>query len=171
MGRAMDGVTKEFVGAPLGDPRRQERLLLLAQRMSAKPDSSFPKAMSSAELEGAYRFFGNSKVTAEAILAPHVRETLGRVQQDPVTLVVHDSSTLSFNSEGFREGLVQPRSNPCASRSRWRPSCPPCRSFRSKRRWRFATPRSEPGWRPLAALSVLTTSSWWRTLGRSVSLW
>jgi hypothetical protein len=106
MGRAGDGILREFAGAALGDPRRQKRLLLLAQRMSAKPDSSFPEAMSSAELEGAYRFFGNSKVTAGAILAPHVRETLGRLQPDPVTLVVHDSSTLSFNSEGFREGLA-----------------------------------------------------------------
>jgi hypothetical protein len=74
--------------------------------MSSKPDSSFPKAMSRAELEGAYRFFANPQVTAEAILAPHVRETLTRVQQDAVTLVVHDSSTLSFNSDGYREGLA-----------------------------------------------------------------
>lgn len=61
--------------------------------------------MSSAELEGAYRFFANPQVTPAAILAPHVRETLARVRQDLVTLVVHDSSTLSFNSDGSREGL------------------------------------------------------------------
>ena len=35
-------------------------------------------------------------MTAEAILAPHVRETLGRVQQDPVTLVVHDARALGL---------------------------------------------------------------------------
>ena len=106
MSRATEEIAKEFSGAELGDPRRQERLLVLAQKMRSKPDSSFPKAMSPAELEGAYRFFGNPKVTPEAILAPHVRETLGRIQEEPVTLVVHDSSTLSFNSEGFREGLA-----------------------------------------------------------------
>ena len=107
MSRGVEGIEGEFAEAKLGDPRRRERLLVLAQRMSAKPDASFPKAMSSAELEGAYRFFANPKVTAEAILAPHVRETLRRMQQDPVTLAVHDSSTLSFNSGGFREGLAE----------------------------------------------------------------
>lgn len=100
------GICGEFSGAELGDPRRQARLLVLAERMASKPDSSFPKAMSSAELEGSYRFFANPRVTAEAILAPHVRETLARLRQDAVTLVVHDSSTLSFNSEGYRDGLA-----------------------------------------------------------------
>jgi hypothetical protein len=74
--------------------------------MAATPDLSFPDAMSDAELEGAYRFFSNPKVTPEAILAPHVQQTLGRVRNEPVVLVVHDSSTLSFNSEGYRDGLA-----------------------------------------------------------------
>jgi hypothetical protein len=100
------GIGREFSGADLGDPRRLGRLLVLAERMASKPDSSFPKAMSSAELEGGYRFFSNPQVTPEAILAPHVRETLARVGPDLITLVVHDSSTLSFNSEGYRDGLA-----------------------------------------------------------------
>lgn len=106
MGSDERGIAGEFAGAALGDPRRQARLLILAERMSSKPESSFPKAMSSAELEGAYRFFANPQVTPEAILGPHVRETLARVRRDAVTLVVHDSSTLSFNSEGYRDGLA-----------------------------------------------------------------
>ncbi len=74
--------------------------------MAATPAASFPDAMSAAELEGAYRFFSSPKVTPEAILAPHVQETLRRVRGEPVFLVVHDSSTLSFNSEGYRDGLA-----------------------------------------------------------------
>lgn len=106
MGQLTGEIEREFSGAALGDPRRQARLLILAQRMSSKPEASFPKALSPAELEGAYRFFANPQVTPQAILAPHVRETLARVRQDPVTLVVHDSSTLSFNSDGYRDGLA-----------------------------------------------------------------
>jgi hypothetical protein len=78
----------------------------MAERMSSAPDASFPDALSEAELEGCYRFFSNPKVTPAAILAPHVQETLRRVADELVTLVVHDSSKLSFNSEGYRDGLM-----------------------------------------------------------------
>jgi hypothetical protein len=79
--------------------------------LGQKPDASFPKAMSEAQLEGAYRFFGNVKVRPDDILMPHVRQTLERMPADEVSLVVHDSSTLSFGSEGCREGL-----GPCIAR-------------------------------------------------------
>lgn len=100
-----DGVKKEFDGARLGDPRREQRLLALAEAMSRVPDKSFPEALSSAELEGAYRFFSNPKVDPDAMLRGHVRRTLERVRKEPVGLLLHDSSTLSFNSDGYREGL------------------------------------------------------------------
>ena len=93
----------------------------------------------------AYRFFGNSQVTAEAILAPHVRETLGRVQQDPVTRVVHDSSTLSFNSEGFREGLVQPRRKCLRLAQQVEALLSALQILPLEAPVVFVTPRSEPG--------------------------
>ena len=71
--------------------------------MSEKPDASFPKALSEADLEAGYRFFGNCKVRLEAILKPHVEQTLKRIGQNVFCLVVHDSSTLSYGSaEGCR---------------------------------------------------------------------
>jgi len=100
-----DGVKAEFEGARLGDPRREQRLLALAEAMGRVPDKSFPEALSSAELEGAYRFFSNPKVDPDAVLRGHVRRTLERVREEPVGLLLHDSSTLSFNSDGYREGL------------------------------------------------------------------
>src|SRR5512139_139730 len=106
MGRLKDdGATKEFEGSRLGDPRRDGRLLALAEAMSRIPDTSFPQALSSAGLEGAYRFFSNPKVDPDAVLGGHVKRTLERVRQEPVSLLLHDSSTLSFNSDGYREGL------------------------------------------------------------------
>ena len=108
-GVAAEGVVGEFAGAELGDPRRNDRLVQLAESASRKPDSSFPKMMSSSELEAAYRFFGNVKVTPGAILEPHVQQTLKRMEDEPVTLVAHDSSTVSFKSNGHREGLTSMR--------------------------------------------------------------
>jgi hypothetical protein len=74
--------------------------------MSEKPDASFPKALSEAELEASYRFFGNCQVQHDAILKPHIDQTRQRIAQSVVCLVVHDSSTLSLgSSEGCREEL------------------------------------------------------------------
>jgi hypothetical protein len=79
---------------------------MVAKVMGRVPDKSFPEAMSSAELEGAYRFFSNPKVNPDAVLRGHAQRTLERVRQEPVALLLHDSSTLSFNSDGYREGLL-----------------------------------------------------------------
>ena len=94
----------EFRGAQLGDDRRNARLILLAESMAKNPDTSFPKALSEAGLEAAYRFFSNVKVEPERVLRPHIEQTLARIAGSE-TIVVHDSTKLSFSSE-YREGLA-----------------------------------------------------------------
>lgn len=97
--------TAEFVGAELGDERLSKRLVKLATRAVRKPDASFPKALTEAELEGAYRFFGNPKVDPEGILGPHLRQTVNRIAEAEVVLALHDTTTLSFRKDGQREGF------------------------------------------------------------------
>ncbi len=101
----MDGVELEFEGAEFGDKRLATRVEGLAGAMAREPSASFPQALSAAELEAAYRFFGNVKVTPDVVLQPHVKQTLGRISREAEVLVAHDSSTISFTSEGCREGL------------------------------------------------------------------
>ncbi len=60
---AIDGVELEFEGAEFGDKRLATRVEGLAGAMAREPSASFPQALSAAELEAAYRFFGNVKVT------------------------------------------------------------------------------------------------------------
>jgi hypothetical protein len=62
------------------------------------------------QLEGAYRFFNNRAVTPKGILQPHVAATVARMAAEPVALVVHDTSTMSFDPEGSRRGLGRIRS-------------------------------------------------------------
>lgn len=102
---SLDNLTQEYAGATFGDIRLSHRLVLLAGRMAASPASSFPKALTEAELEGAYRFFGNSRISPDAILEPHVRQSLRRLPVGEVALAVHDTTTLSFRDEGQREGF------------------------------------------------------------------
>ncbi len=49
-----------------------------------------------AELEAAYRFFDNEKVTPEKILKPHVDATVKRCKNQKVVLCVQDTSELDF---------------------------------------------------------------------------
>lgn len=104
--QAIRSVSEEFRAAELGDERLRRRLMTIAERVSAAPDASFPQASGSdGELEGVYRFFGNGKVSAEAILEPHIRETVRRAKQAQGALVIHDTTSFVFGGTTPREGL------------------------------------------------------------------
>lgn len=92
-----------------GDARLSRRLGRIVEAVQAAPDQSLPSLFDDSGLEGAYRFFNNEAVTPEAILQPHVVATLARMANEAVTLVVHDTSTMSFDPDGARRGLGRVR--------------------------------------------------------------
>lgn len=98
-------LSEEFADADLGDARLGRRLGLLADRLAERPGESFPKALNDAELEAAYRFFGNDQVTPEGILAPHFRESARRAAELPRIVVAHDTTQFEFAGTTKREGL------------------------------------------------------------------
>src|SRR5258705_1901246 len=102
---AVPVLSAEMVDAELGDDRLTQRLGQLIDSLADRAGQSFPKALDDSELEGAYRFFGNVKVTPEAILAPHFRQTAKRAAGHKHVLVVHDTSQFEFNGASHREGL------------------------------------------------------------------
>jgi hypothetical protein len=62
----------EFAEADLGDARRTQRLIDLAETLGQRPTASLPAACGDpATLKAAYRFFDNDDISAEAILASH----------------------------------------------------------------------------------------------------
>lgn len=94
----------EFEGADFGDRRLAKRLLSLVERLVVDPSASFPEAAGTdAALEATYRFLGNSAVTPERILAPHVSATLERCRAEDVVIVAHDTTEFSFSTP--RAGL------------------------------------------------------------------
>ncbi len=98
-------MSSELAGAELGDARLSKRLCSLADQLAARPGASFPKALDDAELEAAYRFFGNNEVTPEAILAPHFRQTARRAGEAARIIVVHDTTAFEFGGQTKRSGL------------------------------------------------------------------
>jgi len=98
-------MSAELAGAELGDARLSKRLCSLADQLAARPSASFPKAFDDAELEAAYRFFGNDEVTPDAILAPHLRQTARRAAEAARIIVVHDTTAFEFGGQSKRAGL------------------------------------------------------------------
>jgi hypothetical protein len=98
-------LSEELGDVELGDERLNRRLGVLGDLIAQRPDAGFPKALDDAELEAAYRFFGNDRVTPEAILAPHFRQSARRASEHERVLVVHDTTQFEFGGQKKREGL------------------------------------------------------------------
>src|SRR5216110_3955860 len=96
---AVQALSSEVAEAELGDARLTQRLGLLMDQLADQAGESFPKALDDAELEAAYRFFGNTKVTPEGILAPHFRQTARRASGRGDVLVVHDTTQFEFGGD------------------------------------------------------------------------
>ena len=102
----LSAIEREFVGARLGDERRQARLLKVAGKVGLDPSASFPRAMGSdAELEAFYRFINNDHFSADAILEPHIEATLQRSQAAGEVLVIHDSTYVELPGDPGRGGM------------------------------------------------------------------
>src|SRR5690349_23118532 len=102
---AVQALDVELADADLGDERLDRRLGLLVTSLADRAGESFPKALDDAELEAAYRFFGNDQVTPQAILVPHLRQSARRAANLPQVLVVHDTTDFEFGGQTKREGL------------------------------------------------------------------
>ncbi len=96
----------EFEGVNLGDARLNQRLRKTVERLDVDPARSFPEAMvTSADLEGSYRFLGNRRVSAAAILKPHVDCTANRARACRTVLALHDTTEMRFEGAKARAGL------------------------------------------------------------------
>jgi hypothetical protein len=98
---------QEFGGARLGDLRLEDRLLQIGQDFFARPEANIPEACggSRAKIAGTYRFLTHERTTMKAILEPHKRATIERMRDEPVVLVVEDSSSLNFTTHPATEDI------------------------------------------------------------------
>lgn len=90
-------VEEEFASIDLGDRRLNERATTLLGALGNRPNLSIPAACSGhSEMQAAYRFFDNDKVTFEKVLSPHALHTLQRIGEHPVALLVNDTSEINL---------------------------------------------------------------------------
>jgi len=101
----LDELADEVAAAGFVDKRLTKRLRALITAVGSDPSLSLPEALDSAELEGAYRFFSNVRVTPDAVLAGHFESTRKRCEERGEVLVAHDTTTFSYRYDGQRRGL------------------------------------------------------------------
>ena len=96
-GDAIARMLDDLSRADLGDPRRVLRAQLVVGRLAAKPDASLPDALvTDAELEGAYRLFGNDQVSFEHLFDAHALGTAERARGSGLVLAIHDTTHCTF---------------------------------------------------------------------------
>lgn len=90
-----------FESACFGDQRLTDRLVKIVDRLSDHPHLSIPAAMDGrAEMEAAYRFFDNERVSPESIMEPHVSAAKERIRQSRVALLVQDTTEIDLTRPG-----------------------------------------------------------------------
>lgn len=83
----------EVQGCDFGDKRLDRRFGRIVEELGSHPNLSIPAATESrAEMEAAYRFFDNKKVSPQRILQAHFRATRERISQTEFTLLVQDTT-------------------------------------------------------------------------------
>lgn len=99
-----EGIEHELDGIHLGDERLNRRGKKVLQALASDPQASINGACDGwADTLAAYRFFDNSAVTPEKILAPHRDATVQRIHAQSVVLVVQDTTELDFTSHPPRD--------------------------------------------------------------------
>ncbi len=97
---------QQFAQVDLGDRRLNRRALEMGAKMAVHPDASLPAQMQSrSALRGAYRVLNHPKVTMEALLAPHCRQTLAQAATLPVVLLVEDTTELDYTAHPAKQNL------------------------------------------------------------------
>jgi hypothetical protein len=97
---------KEFGSAQLGDSRRTQRLVQVAQALAERPQGTLPGTFSSwAELKGAYRLFATEDATYDKVIGPHWERTRRECREGGEYFLIEDSTLLDFSNHPGVEGL------------------------------------------------------------------
>lgn len=105
-------VLNEVKHCDFGDARLNERLGRILVRLGEQPNLSIPAACNGrAEMEAAYRFFDNTKVSAQEIFDSHAQATIERIRGKEVVLFVQDTTEINLTRPGSKVSGAGPLSS------------------------------------------------------------
>jgi hypothetical protein len=103
--QAEDWAVETFGAAELGDPRRTDRLILVASALAANPSASLPHALESwGETQGAYRFLSDPAFSYQDVLMPHWSQVYHEATQSPRTLLLADTTEFDLTTHSALKG-------------------------------------------------------------------
>ena len=100
-------IYEQFSTIDVGDPRLQKRAVDVAIGCAERPEESLAERFDEwADLQEAYRFFSNAKITHQALQQPHYDQVLEKARwSEKLVLFIQDGSELLFNSHPWTHGL------------------------------------------------------------------
>ncbi|EFH88077.1 IS4/Tn5 family transposase DNA-binding protein [Ktedonobacter racemifer] len=94
-----------FGAAELGDPRRTDRLIKIANALAENPSASLPHALETwGETQGGYRFLSNPAYGYEDLLLPHWSQTYHAATQCSRTFLLADTTEFDFTTHNALKG-------------------------------------------------------------------
>jgi Transposase DNA-binding/Transposase Tn5 dimerisation domain len=102
-----------FGACELGDRRRTERRIKVAEQAAARPDGSTPEQTESwSDCKAAYRLFDQDDVTFPEIIRPHCQQTRSSCRPSDVKLIINDTTEIDYGYSRRATGLG-PTGNGC----------------------------------------------------------
>jgi hypothetical protein len=95
---------QQFGPVALGDVRRTRRLVASAAQIAQHPEHSFPQLFDWNALRAFYGLCHREEATLPALQQPHWEHTRQAMRQQPLVLVLHDTSQLDFTSHAALQG-------------------------------------------------------------------
>jgi hypothetical protein len=101
-------IQQEFGSNRINDVRLQDRLVIIAKSIFARPGALVSATQEdNANRKAAYKFFGNSKVNVTLIQEPHFNQTTKRCESEREVLIIQDTTYLCFGKrDALKEGYV-----------------------------------------------------------------
>jgi hypothetical protein len=88
---------EEMASVNLRDSRLDDRAVVVLSALGERPNLSIPAACGGgAEMDAAYRFFNNGKVTLDRVVEPHLQRTGQRIAEQSVVLLVQDTTEIDL---------------------------------------------------------------------------
>ncbi len=95
----------EFQTIDLGDVRLNRRAINIVETLGLAPGRTIPQTFqSSGDTKACYNFFSNGLVSEKKIIAPHIKQTIARMKEYSVVLLLSDTSELDYNSKDAMKG-------------------------------------------------------------------
>jgi hypothetical protein len=95
---------QQFAPVSLGDKRRTKRLVHSAARIACHPEKSFPQIFDWNELRGFYGVCNRQEATLPTLQNSHWDLTRQAMRQQPLVLILHDTSQMDFTSHKALQG-------------------------------------------------------------------